>query len=176
MLRNQDWLTVGEIVGAQGLKGELRVLSRSEFPERFTKKGDRWIQKESEDPRKVQLVNGRQLPGKSIYIVKLEEIFNRTEAESIIGYKLVVMASSRPKLGEDEIHLLDLLDLEVRLSENGERIGKVIDLTKAGNDLITVKLDTGKDVLIPFVKTIVPEVNVLGGWLLINPPPGLLEL
>ena len=176
MIRNQDWLTVGKIVGAQGLKGDVRVLSQSEFPERFTKKGVRWIQKGSEHPRKIQLTSGRQLPGKSIYVVKFEEIFNRDKAESIIGYKLLVMASSRPKLEEDEIHLLDLLDLEVRLSENGKRIGKVIDLTKAGNDLIKVKLDTGKDVLIPFVKAIVPEVNVLSGWLLVNPPPGLLDL
>ena len=38
-----DWLPVGKVVGAQGLKGELRINPASEFPERFTEPGTRWL-------------------------------------------------------------------------------------------------------------------------------------
>ena len=112
------WLIVGEIVAPQGLKGELRINPSSEFPERFIKPGKRWLQEKDEDPREIDLIKGRQLPGKSIFIVELEGITNRNEAEAIIGEKVLVRATDRPQLKEGEFHLLDLIGLEVKLHKN----------------------------------------------------------
>ena len=78
--------------------------------------------------------------------------------------------------GLQEIHFLDLLGLEAKLGSEGVLIGTVTDLTKAGNDLLEIELTGGRKVLVPFVKAIVPEINLKEGWIRISPPPGLLEL
>ena len=80
------------------------------------------------------------------------------------------------KLNADEFHLLDLVGLEARLKPEGPLIGKVTNLISGGNDLLEIKLLEGRTVLIPFVKAIVPSVELKKGWILLTPPPGLLEL
>jgi 16S rRNA processing protein RimM len=180
-----ELLVVGRIVAAQGLAGELRVNPLSDFPERFTQPGPRWLRKaeglragsgaESE-PQAVTLTHGRQLPGKSLFVIRLEGIHNRNAAEALVGQELLVPATDRPKLAPGEIHLLDLVGLEVRLGD-GSAIGTVKDLIHAGNDLLEVELSgTGKTLWIPFVEAIVPQVELEQGWIGITPPPGLLEL
>ena len=174
-----ELLTVGRIVAAQGLQGELRVNPLSDFPERFTQPGERWLRKAvgpQADPQAVTLLHGRQLPGKSLFVIRLEGVNSRTAAEALVGQELLVPASERPKLAPGEIHLLDLVGLEVRL-QDGSAIGTVKDLIHAGNDLLEVELSaTGKTLWIPFVEAIVPQVELEQGWIGITPPPGLLEL
>lgn len=174
-----ELLLVGRIVAAQGLRGELRVLPLSDFPERFTKAGPRWLQRRNDPPRGVQLEGGRQLPGKDLYVVRLEGIDSRDAAEALVGEELLVQASDRPKLARGEFHLLELVGLEVRLEQGGTVLGHVRDLIHAGNDLLEVELSPehgGRRILIPFVKAIVPTVALKDGWIGITPPPGLLEL
>ena len=176
MSEKTSWLTVGKLVSPQGLRGEVKVNPTSDFPERFIQPGFRWLQKDNEDPRKIKLKSGRQLPGKSIYIVSFIGINDREAAKSIIGHKLLVPSSERPPLKNGEYHLLDLVGLQVKVIKAGSAIGEVIDLTSAGNDLLEIKLLNGKVVLIPFVKEIVPEIDLKEGWVIVTPPPGLLEL
>ncbi len=176
MCKKINWLTIGSIVAPQGLRGEVRVNPSTDFPERFLIPGNRWLQTKNETPEKITLNAGRKIPGKSIYVISFQGINDRRKAELLIGKKILVNSIDRPKLKEGEFHLLDLVGLSIRVSKNGQEIGKVTNLTHAGNDLLEVKLSTGKTVLIPFVKEIVPEININEGWLLISPPPGLLEL
>ncbi len=174
-----ELLVVGKLVAAQGLQGELRLLPLSDFPQRFTKAGRRWLQRRQDPPRCVELLSGRQLPGKQLYVVRLAGVDSREAAEALVGEQLLVLASDRPKLARGEFHLLDLIGLEVRLLEQGQSIGRVLDLLHAGNDLLEVELNAeagGRVILIPFVKAIVPEVQIQAGWIGITPPPGLLEL
>tara|TARA_Y100001968_G_scaffold308029_1_gene326381 strand:+ start:596 stop:1120 length:525 start_codon:yes stop_codon:yes gene_type:complete len=170
------WLNVGKLVAAQGLMGEIRVNPRSDFPERFTKPGLRWIQKGKETPHEVYLLGGRKLPGKSLYVIKLKGIKNRNQVKELIGCKLFVLADERPKLKKNEFHLLDLMHLEVKLLKSKVTIGKVIDLKSYGQDLIEIESTEGKKSLIPLTKEIVPEINFEEGWLFIDPPDGLLDL
>jgi len=58
-----ELMVVGKVVAAQGLKGELRILPLSDFPERFTQAGQRWLQRRVDPARPVELLGGRQLPG-----------------------------------------------------------------------------------------------------------------
>ena len=174
--RLEDWLTVGKIVGVQGLQGELRVNPASDFPERFTVPGPRWVRNKGSTPREVQLKTGRQLPGKSLFVVRLDSIDNRSEAEALVGSDWMVPADDRPQLEEGEFHLLDLIGLKARLSPDSEPIGTVTDLISGGNDLLEIKRSDGSPLLIPFVEAIVPEVHLKDGWLLLTPPPGLMDL
>ena len=192
-----ELLVVGRLVGAQGLGGELRVLPLSDFPERFTRRGPRWLQVKGRPAQPVELRSGRQLPGKELFVVRITGIDSRDAAEALVGHELLVPAADRPPLEEGEFHLLDLVGLEVRLlagaqqgstdsvSTEGEAdtvIGRVLDLIHAGNDLLEVELTAaapgggGRRIVIPFVEAIVPVVNLAEGWIGITPPPGLLEL
>ena len=176
MIEKDKWMSIGEIVAAQGLTGDIRIKPSSDFPERFTKPGKRWIQKNNELPTEINLKKGTLIPGKSIYVLSIEEISNRSSAEEIIGWKLVIPIDSRPDLSEGEYHYFDLIGLEARKGPEKTLIGYVTDLIKGGNDLLEIELVEGKKVLVPFVKEIIPEIKIKEKWLLINPPPGLLEL
>ena len=188
-------LVVGTLVAAQGLAGELRILPRSDFPERFTQPGRRWLLARQGRPRAVELLGGRQLPGKSLFAVRLAGVSSRDAAEALVHQEFLVDASQRPKLAPGEFHLLDLVGLQVRLldaatppSSTADPIGRVVDLIHGGNDLLAVELAPaestptggqpapGRRVLIPFVEAIVPIVNLQEGWIGLTPPPGLLEL
>ena len=171
-----EWMPVGTLVGAQGLQGELRLNPASDFPERFTEPGPRWLQIKGAEPKEVELLEGRQLPGKSIYVVRLKGVNSRASAEALVGNTVLVHAADRPELGDGEFHLLDLVGLEARLAGSDDAIGTVSNLISGGNDLLEIELHSGKTVLVPFVEAIVPEVQLDEGWLLLTPPPGLLEL
>ena len=192
MSEEQELLVVGRVVAAQGLRGELRINPLSDFPERFTRPGKRWLRPapgrrgEAAIATAVELLSGRQLPGKELFVIRLEGVNDRSGAEALVGQELLVPAADRPKLARGEFHLLDLVGMEVRLMETpegqgtpaaGRCIGTVKDLIHAGNDLLEVELTAGGAPLwIPFVKAIVPEVQLEAGWIGITPPPGLLEL
>ena len=74
---------------------------------------------------------------------------------------------------------MELINLEVKTVENDElkTIGKVINLENEKNNLLVIELfKNQKEVFIPFVKEIVPLVDIKNNFLIINPPKGLLEL
>lgn len=170
-------LEVGRLVAPQGLQGEVRVLPLSDFPERFTSPGERWLRSPQGTLRLVDLRAGRRLPGKELYVVRLGGIESRSAAEAVVGSLLLASAADRPPLGPGEFHLLDLEGLQVKLLADGSLIGTVTDLIHGGNDLLEVELSGGsRRLLIPFVDAIVPEVHLEEGWIGLTPPPGLLEL
>ncbi|MDZ8105948.1 MAG: ribosome maturation factor RimM [Nostoc sp. DedQUE12a] len=181
---NNDWLEIGKIVAPQGLSGELRVYPDSDFPERFEVPGKRWLLRPGEtEPQPIELLAGRYVDGKNLYVIKLAGVENRNQAEELRGCKLMVPASDRPQLGEDEYHVLDLIGLEVFMQASGELVGTVVDIIPAGNDLLEVKLHESfasdknqKTVLIPFVEAIAPVVDLQSGRIEITPPAGLLEI
>ena len=177
MPESEDWLPVGTIVGVQGLQGDLKVNPASDFPERFTAPGPRWVRStQTPEPMQVQLKRGRQLPGRSLFIIRFEGVNDRNAAEALVGHELLVQADDRPHLKDGEFHLLDLVGLEARLAADAAPIGEVSDLISGGNDLLEIRTPDGRRLLIPFVAAIVPEVHTVEGWLLLTPPPGLLEL
>jgi 16S rRNA processing protein RimM len=174
-----DLLEIGRIMAAQGLQGEVRISSESDFPERFEKAGKRWLESpDGQTRQEIMLQRGRFIPGKNIYVVKFAGIDDRTQAEALRGYRVFVAQGDRPRLEADEYHVSDLINLEVYNQITGEIIGTVQDIFVAGNDLLEIKLyhPPEKTILIPFVKEIVPIVNLENKRLEINPPAGLLEI
>lgn len=172
------WLQIGKIVSPQGLRGEVRVYPDSDFPERFESSGTRWLWRAGEEPQPIELISGRYIEGKGLYVLKLAGIDDCDRAEALRGWLLLVPESDRPtSLSEDEYHVLDLIGLEVFNQLTQAVVGKVVDIIPAGNDLLEVKLDSQtKTVLIPFVRAIAPVVDLENGRIEIIPPAGLLEL
>ena len=179
MIIKNEWLVVGLITSCHGINGQVKVKSLSDFEERFITPGIRWLQQEDETPSKIELTSGFKQPGKETYIIKLKGINTRNNAEQLKKFKILVKADTLPKLKKEEFHLLELLNLEVKTLENDElkKIGKVINLENEKNNLLVIELfKNQKKVLIPFVKEIVPLVDIKNNFLIINPPRGLLEL
>ncbi|MEH2023381.1 ribosome maturation factor RimM [Nostoc sp.] len=179
-----NWLEIGKIVSPQGLSGELRVYPVSDFPERFEVPGKRWLLRSGDtEPQPIELLTGRYISNKNLYVIKLAGVENCDQAEALRGCTLMVPASDRPQLSEDEYHVLDLIGLEVFMQASGELVGTVVDIIPAGNDLLEVKLHESfatdkkqKTVLIPFVEAIAPVVDLKSNRIEITPPPGLLEI
>ena len=179
MIDHDKWLIVGLITSPQGIKGKIKVKSLSDFDERFTKPGKRWIQKENENPKEFELTSGLKKPGKESFIITLKGINNRNQAENLKGYKVLVKVDSIPKLNKEEFHLTELVNLKVKILENNQLniIGKVINLDNEKNNLLVIQLlKNNKEVLVPFVKEIVPVVDIKNKFIIITPPSGLLEL
>jgi len=179
MIIKNEWLTVGLITSCHGINGQFKVKSLSDFEERFIKPGMRWLQKENESPSKIELISGFKQPGKVTFIIKFQGINTRNQAEQLKKFKILVKTDTLPKLKKEEFHLLELVNLEVKTFEDDElkKIGKVINLENEKNNLLVIKLfKNKKKVLIPFVKEIVPLVDIKNNFLIINPPNGLLEL
>ena len=179
MTENEDWLVIGVITSSHGVAGKLNIKSLSDFNERFTKPGTRWIQKYNEEPIPFKLTSGFQKPGKDSFIISLEGIKNRNDADNLKKYKLLVKSNDIPKLKDNEFHLNQLLDLDVKLFVDDEMkiIGKVVDLITENNNLLVIRLlQNNKNVLIPFVKEIVTTIDRRNKYLVINPPKGLLDL
>ena len=179
MINKNEWLVVGLITSCHGINGQVKVKSLSDFEERFSKPGIRWLQKENETPFKIELISGFKQPGKETFIVKFLGINTRDHAERFKKYKILVKTNEFPKLQNEEFHLLQLIDLQVKTLENDQLkvIGKVIDLDNEKNNLLIIELfKNHKTVLVPFVNEIVPLIDIKNNFLIINPPKGLLEL
>lgn len=171
-----EWLEVGKIVAAQGLKGEVRIYPNTDFPERFEQPGSRWLLRPGQQtPEPIELLSGRYLSNKGLYIVQFAGITDRDQAEALRDCRLVVPETDRPPLEEGEFHVVDLLGLAVVDQATQQEIGTVLDVIPAGNDLLEVQLPTGKKVLIPFVEAIVPVVDLEQRRVEITPPTGLIE-
>ena len=179
MINKNKWLIVGFITSCHGINGQVKVKSLSDFEERFLQPGIRWLQKENEPPSKIELISGFKQPGKETFVIKLRGINTRDHAEQLKKYKILVKANKLPNLKKEEFHLLELINLEVKTLDNDELkiIGKVINLENEKNNLLIIELfKNQKKVLVPFVKEIVPVVDIKNNFLIIKPPRGLLEL
>jgi 16S rRNA processing protein RimM len=179
-----EWIEIGKVVAAQGLKGEMRVYPSTDFPERFEQPGRRWLRYPGKErPEPVELTSGYFLPNKGLYVVQLAQVSDRDGAEALRGCIFVVPQSDRPVLEEDEFHVRDLIGLEVFDARTGTAVGTVVDLIPTGNDLLVVLPHGGFEaegtagpIYIPFVREIVPVVDLEAGRLEIEPPEGLLEV
>jgi 16S rRNA processing protein RimM len=108
-------------------------------------------------------------------LVTFDGITDRTAAGALTGSWLSVDVSQLPRPADpDEFRDHELIGLSVR-TPDGEPVGVVSDVLHHGQDLLVIERAGDSECLVPFVKAIVPEVDVAAGVLVIDPPPGLLD-
>lgn len=165
-----DRLLLGEVVGAQGIKGEVRIRSYTGDPLAVAGYG----QLETDTSAMVELFDARQGP-KGV-IARVKGVRTRNDAEALAGTKLYIDRARLPEADEEEWYHLDLVGL-VAVSKEGSALGQVVSVQNFGaTDLLEIRPATGGEtVLVPFTRDVVPEVDVEGGWLLVVPPEGLFE-
>ncbi|WP_444950288.1 ribosome maturation factor RimM [Micromonospora ureilytica] len=110
-------------------------------------------------------------------LIAFDGIPDRNTAEALRGTLLVVdSADVAPPEDPEEFHDHQLVGLAV-VTPAGERLGEVARIDHApSSDLLVLRRPEGRTALIPFVRAIVPEVDLAGGRVVVDPPAGLLDL
>ena len=114
---------------------------------------------------------------KNIMLLKFAEFSDRNTAESLRNSELYA-APEVSDVDDDSWYADDLIGLSVHEDDfENPALGEVSGLTTGdAQDLLEIRLTDGREVLLPFVEEIVPEIDEERGAIVITPPPGLLEL
>ena len=173
-------LRVGRLIKAHGLKGGLKLELYTDDPDgRFTPGASFTLQVPESSPWHGKPVTVREFKWINTHAVLfLQDVEDRTAAESLVPAILWVDQDAAEAPVEDDAwydHQLVGLDV-VR---DGTVVGRVIrvDHLPAQDLLIVAGIAPGSEgeVLVPFVKAIVPEVDIAAGRVVVTPPPGLFE-
>lgn len=170
----QDLIVVGRIGRPQGIKGEVTVEVRTDDPDdRFA--SGRVLQTEPAE-RGPLTVDSSRMQGKYL-VVAFAGLQDRNQAELLRDTLLLIDVADLPPLAEeDEYYDTQLIGLAAHLAD-GTELGEVTDvLHLPGGDVLVVRRPHGAEALIPFVKAIVPAVDLGSGTVVIEPPEGLLDL
>lgn len=165
-------LQVARIGKPHGIRGEVTVQVLTDAPgDRFVPGTEFVVEPASAGP--LTILSARW--NKDILLLGFEEIETRNEAETLRGAKLFIETEELDEDDDEGWYEHELVGLEARVGP--EVVGTIAALTTLPvQDLLTVKTPEGKEILVPFVEQIVPEVNVAEGYVLITPPPGLFGI
>jgi 16S rRNA processing protein RimM len=143
------------IVGAHGIKGEVRVKSFARSPDALRAYGPL----HDETGRSFSWEALRD-GGRGELIVRFHEVPDRNAAEALKGVKLYVPRAMLPAATAGEYYHTDLIGLVV-VDGEGRRIGKVTAIDNYGaGDVLTIARDGGEDILLAFTRENVPAVDV----------------
>ncbi len=154
------WLCVGYITGTHGLRGEVRVASRTDSPEERFAVGKEVYLSPSEGEDLILLQVERSRPHKKGWLIKFHGWDRIEEAEQYKGGKLVVCAAEED-LEEEEYYFYQIIGCQA-VTTDGRVLGKVVDIIQTGaNDVWVVRpADGGRDLLIPYIDQVVQKVDV----------------
>ncbi len=168
-----DRLEVGKIVNTHGLKGEVKIVTWTDYPEVFEDLEYVFAKKKTEEI-KLNLKNIKYQ--KNNIIAKFSEINSIEEAET---FKNCVLTAERDMLGElpeGVYYIADLIGCEV-FSDEGENLGKISDVFNTGaNDIYAVSAPQRKDMLIPVTDDTVKSVDIENKKVIVHLIEGLEDL
>lgn len=165
-----DDVVIARIGKPHGLRGEVTVQVHTDRPHERFLVGETF---RTEPAAAGPLVIRTARDHNGIQLLSFEGHADRTAAEALRGTRLL----AAPDDDEDDAwYAEDLVGLSVQ-DASGRVVGTVADLiSRPVQDLLEVTLDGGGTAYVPFVEEIVPEVDAERGVVVIDPPPGLLEL
>lgn len=162
-MRNDDLVIMGFVRGAFGVRGSLKVHADTEYADSLFDYPVWWLGKDG-DWRPFDLVDGEVRP--NALVVNLAGVTDRDRAEAMRGMQIAVPRSEFPEAEDGEYYWSDLIGLEV-VNLQGESFGKVSELMETGaHDLLVVDGDRRR--LIPFVESMVPEVDLKAGRIVVD--------
>ncbi len=175
-ISNSQKLRVGRLLKAHGLKGAIKLELYTDSPnERFVPGSEFELQVPESSPWFGKSVKVKELRWyNQAPVVFLEGVEDRTGAESLIKAILLVDQDIEVEPTDDAWYDLQLVGLKV--IRDDKEIGKVVRVDHLpAQDILAIQT-AEQEVLLPFVKALVPEVNVKDGYIRITPPGGLFEV
>lgn len=168
----EQLLQVGAITSTHGVRGEVKVFPTTDDPKRFKRLKDVILDTGKEQiPMEIEGVKFF----KQFVILKFKGFDNINDIERFKGKNLFVTRENAVRLRRDEYFIADLEGLSVFL-EDGTEFGTLTEVIQTGaNDVYTIKMKAGGEVLIPAIKECVLSVDIEEGKMVIHLLDGLLD-
>lgn len=174
------WVELGEVIGAHGVRGELRVAVLGDGPANLLRARSLWVGSEASGPDGASGPREREVesaaagrPGE--VRLRLRGIESREAAQALAGVRLGVRAEQLAPLPAGEWYWFQLVGCAVE-AHDGRALGTVRALWETGAaDVLVVEDETGREVLLPAAADLLREVDVERGRIVIEVPEGLLD-
>ena len=169
-----EYLNVGKIVNTQGIKGEVRVISTTDFPEERYKKGAvLTLFQEKKAPIELTVKSHRK--HKKFDLLSFEGHPSINDVEKYRDGILKVSKEETIELPENEFYYHEIIGAKV-VEENGNELGKIKEIISPGaNDVWVVQRPKKKDVLLPYIDSVVKTVDLENGVIYVEIPEGLID-
>ncbi|MBF0777768.1 ribosome maturation factor RimM [Streptococcus cuniculi] len=167
-----NYFKVGTIVNTQGLQGEMRVLSVTDFAEERFKKGNQLalFDPKNQFVMNVEIASHRKV--KNFDIIKFKGMYHINDIEKYRDYTLKVAEEDLADLDEGEFYYHEIIGLEVY--EGEALLGTIKEILQPGaNDVWVIKRKGKRDLLLPYIPPVVLEVDVAAGRVQVEIPEGL---
>lgn len=170
---NNKYYRVGKIINTHGIKGEVKVQAITDRPQkRFEKDNKLFISKNGEFIP-VTVVQSR--PQKQFWLIKFAEINDIDAAKNFQKSELFIAESDLQDPGNNRYYYKDIIGIEVDDQKRG-KLGKVTDIMNLPhNDVWTIKMANGKEILIPIMKDVLLSVDLDKNIAMIDLPEGLIN-
>lgn len=166
---NMRYFDVGKIVNTHGVRGNLKVVSHSDDPDKFF-----GLERVIIDGEDFEIEYAKS--NKQFVLLKLKGIDDMNAAAQLKGKILKVPESKALVLSEGEYYIRDIYDMEV-FDTSGELLGVICDIIVTGaNDVYVVRKEGARDLLIPAIKSCILDVDVAGKRMTVKLLEGLREL
>lgn len=167
-------LKVGKIVNTHSLKGEVKVISSTDFEEqRFEKGTELLITRGNQVVKEVTVESYRT--HKNNLLVKFIGIDSIEEAEKLKNLQIKIDSDNIGELEENEFYFHEIIGCEV-FDENGKSLGEISEiLTPGANDVWVIKSQNGKEILIPYIEDVVKKIDVENKKIDIEVMEGLID-
>lgn len=173
-MSEQDALIpVGKIIGAQGIKGQLKVYSYSGNLDSLQAAQTIVLKSPEGSIREFELKSVAPHAGK--IILGLRGFTDINEILPFVGSEVCLLRSQLPEPDENEYYWRDLLGLEV-VTTDGELLGPIVDIFETGSNDVYVVQGSEREYLIPAVASVINSVDLESGRMVITPLEGLLDL
>jgi 16S rRNA processing protein RimM len=164
------FLAVGKLRRPHGLQGEINMEVLTDFPERLKSGSKLYI---GEQRQEVRLVKIRR--HSNTLLLSFENYSTPEQVGELRNQVVFVSTDNLPPLPEGEFYQHELVGLTV-LDETGQPLGKIVDILETGSsDVLVVRQPSGGDVLIPYLDSLLMEVNLAKGTYQTRLIPGLLD-
>ena len=164
---------IARVIKPRGIRGEVACSIETDFPERFASLNEATVL--MADGSAVKLTVEDHWFHKGRVVLKLEGYDSMTDAQKLVGARLVIPESGEVPPAEDEFFERHLIGSEA-VTSDGRKLGQVTRLMRTGGTDLLVVENGGREQLIPFADEICVDVDVSAKRITINPPEGLLEL
>jgi 16S rRNA processing protein RimM len=175
-MQGSQRVVLGEVRGAHGLGGELRVRWSGDTPDHLLSVEAIWLGREVSDPeaRRWQVERAGLARGGEIRL-KLQGVDRREQVPPLIGLLVTAQPDRLAPLPEGEFYWYELVGCRVE-SEAGMTVGRVRELWETGaHDVLVVEDEEGRRRLIPTAEPLMKEIDLTAGRIVVADLPGLLE-
>lgn len=164
---------VAKIVNTHGVRGELKLVPQTDFPDvRFAKGSELLLLGPMGERLPVTVESGR--PQKNVWMVKFKEFADINAAEKVKNWEVKVSSEDLVDLDEGEFYYHEIIGCRV-FTEEGEDLGTIKEiLTPGANDVWVVEMPNGKDLLLPYIDDVVLTVDKTAQKVTVRLMEGLL--